>query len=106
MKLWKALSNDPETAGFVIEWPSGSRKSVAWRSKVPIVPTIDAAKQYAATLIQNRLDEGGIDDVERTNVPSLVAAIQRLVDDWNEETKARLYATGGTTIERAPPVTH
>ena len=105
MKLWPALSNDPEVAGFVVEWPSGKRQSVAWRSRVPILPTIDAAKQYATKLIEARGREpGGIDDLERTNWPSVVAAIQRLIGDWNEQTKAAIYESGDaqTTHDSRP----
>jgi hypothetical protein len=92
MKLWPAESPDPDAAGFVVEFPSGTRKSVAWRSKAPITPTLEAAKSYAGELIAARGSEpGGMDDIERTNWPSVVAAVQRIITDWNDKTRARLY---------------
>jgi hypothetical protein len=97
MKLWPATSEDPDLSGFICEFPSGVRKQIAWRSRVPITPELQAAKQYAATLIQALMSEGRLDDVERTNWASATAAIQRLVSDFNDKCKARLYATGGTT---------
>lgn len=93
MKLWPADSPDPETAGFVVEFPSGTRKSVAWRSRAPITPALDAAKEYAAKLLAARSSElGGMDDVNRTNWASVTAAAQRIIMDWNDKTRARLYA--------------
>jgi hypothetical protein len=93
VKLWPADSPDPDTAGFVVEFPSGVRKSVAWRSRAPIMPTLEAAKEYAARLIEARSSEpGGLDDVERTNWASVVAAVQRIISDWNDTVRGRLYA--------------
>ena len=97
VKLWPADSPDPEVAGFVVEFPSGTRKSVAWRSPAPIVPALDAAKQYAAELLATRSSEpGGMDDVNRTNWASVTAAVQRIIMDWNDKTRERLY--GGTSM--------
>lgn len=93
VKLWPADSPDPDVAGFVVEFPSGTRKSVAWRSKAPITPALDAAKEYAAELLAARSSEpGGMDDVNRTNWASVTAAVQRIIMDWNDKTRARLYA--------------
>ncbi len=93
MKLWPADSPDPETAGFIVEFPSGTRKSIAWKSQAPITPTLDAAKEYAAKLLAARSSEpGGMDDVNRTNWASVTAAVQRIISDWNDKTRARLYA--------------
>lgn len=97
MKLWPADSPDPETAGFIVEFPSGVRKSIAWKSQAPITPTLDAAKSYAAELLAARSSElGGMDDVNRTNWASVTAAVQRIISDWNDKTRARLY--GGTGL--------
>ena len=104
MKLWPAESNDPDVSGFVVEFPSGVRKSIAWRSKAPITPALDAAKEYAARLLAARSSEpGGMDDVNRTNWASVTAAVQRIVTDWNDKTRARLYAytPAGDSDQRA-----
>ena len=90
----ESATNDPKVGGFVVEFPSNARKSVHWVSDAPFQDTLDAAKQYVTTLVQHCLDHGLIDDLERTNVPSLVAAVQRIIIDWNERTRARLYAQG------------
>jgi hypothetical protein len=91
MKLWPAENDDPLVGGFIAEMPSGVMKAVAWRSGAPIEPTIDAAKQYVSELLQCLIDGRHMDDVERTNWASATAAVQRIVADWNERTRARLY---------------
>jgi hypothetical protein len=97
-KLWRAESaeNDPKVGGFVVEFPSGARKVVAWRSGAPIPDVRAAAKQYATALVQHMLDHELRDDLNRTNIPSLVAAIQRILMDWNEELRRALYAANET----------
>ena len=107
MKLWPADSPDPEVAGFVVEFPSGNRKSVAWRSKAPITPALDAAKEYAAELLAARSSEpGGMDDVNRTNWASVTAAVQRIITDWNDKTRGRLYANTTARDSNQQPRTH
>lgn len=86
----------PESAaigGFAISFPSGACKSVTWKSEAPIQDTLAAAKQYAASVLQACMDERRIDDAERTNWASVTAAIQRIVQDWNEGARARLRAS-------------
>jgi hypothetical protein len=80
----------PTIGGFAISFPSGACKSVTWKSEVPIQDTLATAKQYAASVLQACLDERRIDDAERTNWASVTAAIQRIVQDWNEGARARL----------------
>ena len=94
-KLYPAEStnNDTFVGGFVVVFPSGASKSVAWRSEAPIQDTLAAAKEYAAKLVQSMLDEQRIDDLDRTNMPSLVAAIQKIIGDWNSKRRAALYYT-------------
>ena len=107
MKLWPADSPDPDVAGFVVEFPSGTRKSIAWRSKAPITPALDAAKEYAAKLLAARSSEpGGMDDVNRTNWASVTAAVQRIIMDWNDETRARLYGSTGMGAQAEQARTH
>lgn len=76
-----------------MKFPSGATKSVAWRSEAPIPDTLAAAKEYAVKLVQAMLDEQRVDDLERTNMPSLVAAIQKLIGDWNDKRRGVLHAT-------------
>lgn len=79
-------------AGFVCSLPSGRMLQVAWRTQAPIEPTLDAAKQYAATLLDKLLRGGHQDDADRINWPSVVAAIQRIVSDFNDHARRELYA--------------
>jgi hypothetical protein len=92
----EASNNDPRIGGFVVEFPSGARKSAHWISDAPFQDTLDAAKQYTAKLIDSCLKQGLIDDLERTNIPSLVAAVQQIIMDWNERTRTRLHANAPT----------
>lgn len=78
--------------GFAITFPSGACKSVTWKSEAPIQDTLAAAKQYAASVLQACLDERRVDDAERTNWASVTAAVQRIIQDWNEGARARLRA--------------
>lgn len=84
--------NDQLVGGFAITYPSGCTKSVVWRSEAPIADTLQAAKEYAARVLQNCLDERRIDDAERTNWASVTAAIQRIVSDWSDIRRRQLYA--------------
>lgn len=100
-KLYPAesTSNDSTVGGFVVEFPSGARKSVAWRSEAPISDTMEAAKQYAISLVQHMFDAGLRDDLNRTNIPSLVAAIARIISDWNDKRRAALYLPHASTVQ-------
>lgn len=97
-KLFPAESatNEPEVGGFVVVFPSGATKSIAWRSKAPIPDTLEVAKQYVAQLVDTMIASGRIDDLDRTNIPSLVAAAQKIISDWNDKTRARLYGATPT----------
>lgn len=88
----ESASNDSTVGGFVVAFPSGATKSVAWRSEAPIQDTLEAAKEYAKALVQHMLEARLIDDLDRTNIPSLVAAIQKIVSDWNDKRREALHA--------------
>lgn len=88
----ESATNNPKVGGFIAKFPSGAQKSVIWASGLPIEPTIEAAKKYAATLIDEMMKEGRIDDVDRTNWASATAAIQKIIADWNVALRQKLYA--------------
>lgn len=98
----RALENDdPHVGGFVVKWPSGNEKVVAWKQSAVIHPALEGAKQFVAALIDGMLNAPGttnddrrvaLDDIERTNIPSLVAAVHKIVRDWNGKRAAALYA--------------
>jgi hypothetical protein len=93
-KLYPAEStnNDPTVGGFVVVFPSGATKAVSWRSEAPIQDTLEAAKTYTKALVQHMVERQLTDDLDRTNIPSLVAAIQKIISDWNEKQRTRLHA--------------
>lgn len=81
-----------EHGGFLIFLPSGRTKVISWSSPKPITPTIDAAKEYTAKVIEQLLAENsaqGQSDFDGTNWVSVVAAVQRILLDFNDKvTKA------------------
>ena len=90
---------DTTVGGVAITYPSGACKSLSWRSQAPIPDTLAAAKEYAATALQNCLDEGRADDANSTNWASVVAALQRVLMDWNEVRRASLYGPGAGVVQ-------
>lgn len=91
-ELYRLESDDPQAGGVLVKFPSGVQKTACWRSASPISPTIDAAKQYAAAIVDAMCTAGHIDDIERTNIASLVAAIHKVISDWNDALRARMPA--------------
>ena len=83
-------TQDPKIAGFLITFPSGLSKEVLWKSAVPAPDPVRAAKEFAAGLLDQLLQEGRIDDADRTNWPSVVAAVAKIVRDFNEQRLAAL----------------
>jgi hypothetical protein len=94
MTQLRALTHDtdPKIGGFLATFPSGLRKEVVWRSSIPTPDALAAAKEFAAGLLSQLIEENKVDDANRTNWPSLVAAIQRIVLDFNARRRASLYA--------------
>lgn len=87
--------DDPLVGGLAITYPSGACRSASWRALGPVGDSLGAAKQYAAALLQNCMDEGRLDDAERTNWASVTAAVQRIVMDWSDLRRAALRAQVG-----------
>lgn len=83
---------DPTIAGFLITFPSGLSKEVIWQSAVPAPDPKRAAKEFAAGVLQQLIDEGKTDDANRTNWPSVVAAVQHLVLEFNARRMEALRA--------------
>lgn len=83
---------DPTVAGFLIEFPSGLKKEVIWQSAVPAPDPLRAAKEFTAGLLDQLLQEGKTDDANRTNWPSVTAAVQHFVIDFNARRMEALRA--------------
>ncbi len=83
--LIQAEADEVEVGGLFIFFPSGRTKALHWRSLKPITPTLEAAKDYTAKIIDGLLkgDEIGLKDMEQTNWVSVAAAIQRIILDFN-----------------------
>lgn len=85
MQLVLAETDTYDTGGVIITIDSGFMLSIAWRTQVPIEPTLEAAKQYASQIIQTLIDKRRMSDVEATNWASATAAIQKCLQDWNDK---------------------
>jgi hypothetical protein len=92
-------SDDPWVGGFLVTFPSGTKKTVCWKQEAVISPALDAAKDFVAKLIDGMLNTTSsddrrvaLDDIERTNIPSLVAAVHKIVRDWNGKRAEELHA--------------
>jgi len=87
MKLWPAEidrhADGSCTAGCIVQFPSGLTLQVAWRTKEQIQPTLEAAKKYTSQLLDSLLKANLQDDADRTNWPSAVAAVQKVIADFN-----------------------
>jgi hypothetical protein len=91
----EAVDGTPEVGGFFIFLPSGATKTIAWRSLQPISPTLDAAKQYTAKIVESLMKANTAEaraDVDATNWTSVVAAVQRIILDWNDRIQLRIGA--------------
>jgi hypothetical protein len=98
--LQRLESKQPGNArigGFIIRFPSGRAEVIEWDHGAPFASDAAltaAAKQLATQLVERLSRTASHDDMERTNWASVVAAIQRLLSDWNAALKLQLYAAG------------
>lgn len=90
--LQRLESDDPHVGGALVTFDNGTRKTIRWQAKAPIVPTLGAAKQYTIQLVQQLLDEQKEAAVRNTNWTSVTAAMQRIISDFNDKLRMKLYA--------------
>lgn len=83
----ESVDGKPEDGGFIIFLPSGATKVISWRTAKPMTPTLDAAKQYATSVVDSLLKAEGIGspDIQNVNWTSVAAAIQRIIIDFNSK---------------------
>lgn len=93
--LQRLDSPDARIGGFLITFPSKRTKTVHWSSEIPIHPTLDAAKKYAASTVETLLREGRQDDLDRTNWVSVTAAIERIIKDFNATRTQIIHTAAG-----------
>lgn len=100
----EAVDGSPEVGGFVIFFPSGATKVVGWRQASPITPTLDAAKEFTAKVLQQLLDaddEQARADFNATNWTSVAAAVQRIILDWNDGIQRRINTKMAAELRRS-----
>jgi hypothetical protein len=85
----ESAEGEPEVGGLLIFLPSGSTKIVSWRTASPITPTLDAAKDYCARIVDSILKSNGgrpeHPDIANVNWTSVCAAVQRVILDFNDK---------------------
>lgn len=85
-------TDDPRFGGVHLHTPSGIQIAAIWRTPGLIGDTLASAKAAAAQLMDKLVREHEGKDIDRINWPSVVAAIQKHMQDWNELRRAQLYA--------------
>ena len=66
----------------MVEFPSGRRLQAAWRH-TEAVDALATAKRLTAQLLERLLSTNGTADANATNWPSVVAAVQALIRQWD-----------------------
>jgi hypothetical protein len=75
----------------LITYPSGHASAIEWQGDGRLIlPTLHAAKRYAAEAIADLQRHGYQADVQATNWTSVTAALQVLIEDWNTTQRATL----------------
>ncbi len=100
MTKLRALTHatDSTIGGFLAEFPSGLKKEVLWKSKVPAPDPLKAAKEFTAGLLDQLLEAGATDDANRTNWASMTAAVQKMVLDFNARRMQALRALDSSPL--------
>lgn len=104
MQIYRLEGKNSHSAGGILfVTPTGKKLSVEWQSTSQIRDTLAMAKECATRLLDQMLKSGYVDDADRTNWPSVVAACQRHVKDWNT---ALLKASHEPQNTRPDPQNH
>ena len=77
----ESAASDPCAGGLLVTFPSGVRKTLAWRHAGD-VDELGLAKDLAARALDSCLREHRTEDAERTNWASFAAGALRIVKDW------------------------
>jgi hypothetical protein len=106
LQALESANGNPRQGGVLVTFPSGERVELAWDHGAPMldVDVLGECKRLAARLIEHLSRKALHDDLERTNWASIVAALQRIVTDWNDKLKAATYAQGAA--QQGAPVVH
>ena len=80
----ESANGNPLHGGVLIVWPDHRGIEINWQSDGRLImPTLPAAKRYAAEVIGELQRTGRNDLVDATNWASLVAALQAHIDAFN-----------------------
>lgn len=91
----EAEDKPSSVGGFLCVFDAETSLSVTWVSKAPIGEVLEAAKHYAAVLV-DALQKRGRDDLVRwINWASVTAAIAELIRQWNKTRVADLHREAG-----------
>lgn len=94
--LWpcEATNNDPRVGGIVVQFESGARKVVSWNHGAPLSEQdcLTWSKEIASNLVAHLMSHQMEEDIRRTNWASMVAAILKIVRDWNAALRESLHA--------------
>lgn len=100
----EAVDDTPEVGGFFVFLPSGATKTIAWRSAQPITPTLEAAREWTTKIVEALLKANTAEsaaDIDATNWVSVVAAVQRIILDWNDRIQLRIGAKMAAELRRS-----
>lgn len=94
-------ASNPKIGGFIAYFSETNAVVVHWEYAAPIYPVLDAAKQYTASVIQHLIDKHDAESIRDTNWASMTAAVQAMIERWNESLKQHLYGDERAEIAKA-----
>lgn len=89
-QLHLLTSNDPRIAGILVVFPNSQGIELTWSSRAPIQDTRKEAQSYATGLVDTLRAGGMQHHIDGTNWASMVAAIQKHLDDFNARLRLAL----------------
>jgi len=93
-RLESTIGN-PYAGGVLIKYPSGHAHEIAWQSDGRLIlPTLGAAKAYAGQALSSLQADNRQRDIDATNWSSLVAALQRVLEEFNTQLLPVIRAKG------------
>jgi len=100
--IYRLENNDLSIGGIAIDFGNNVCRAVSWTSAQPVDNPLELAKDCAARVLDGLMREGLVSVADGTNWPSVVAAFQRHISDWNDKLRGQWRAA----VETIPPVDH
>ena len=86
-------TSNPRAGGVLIRYGTGRSSLIEWLGDGRLIlPTLHAAKRYVAEVIADLQASDGHAEVQQTNWTSVIAAVQRHIEDWNATQLASIKA--------------